>query len=182
MPEVPPAFHVLERRHQLTVLSLSIRDWYPGGISGGWSSPQGLHARHDGSPAPPQWHASPGRSRRPRAFLCDLRTPSAHRHKRRNLMISSPRSHCRFSCTLVCYTGLPVPSAVSADSSSITNGQSASFSRICEGCGLGVRRRETSELQLTPIPALACLTLFHGVDDLYRLCHLVVLPSGMSIW
>ena len=58
MPEpIPPAFHILERRHKLTVLSSSIRDWYPGGISGGWSLSHGLHSRH-GNPAPPQWHAS----------------------------------------------------------------------------------------------------------------------------
>jgi hypothetical protein len=28
---------------------------------------------------------------------------------------------------------------------------------------------------------LRCLTLLYGVDDLDRLCHLVVLPSGQSV-
>src|SRR5580704_9453652 len=46
----------------VTQFELDIRLTYPGGIFGGCSRSHGLHSGH-GAPAPPQLHASHGRSR-----------------------------------------------------------------------------------------------------------------------
>ena len=49
-------------------------------------------------------------------------------------------------------------------------------------CPLGVGVEQCSAPpRPTSIPAFACLTLLHAVDDLDRPFHLIVLPSGQSV-